>query len=97
MNWYWEIITGVAGALAYWLLRYDRREGFLRVYFTEEWPQLLKGIIGFGVLYVAWEALALWPQMPFTPPPMSKAVAVVVGFAAKKVIDYTVGRLARAA
>lgn len=94
---FWEILLGVAGAAAYYVLRYDRTGALsLAGYLKAEWVALVKGLIGFFLLWGAWSALNKFAFMPYAVPEMSPATALVVGFAAKKAVDYTIMRLANA-
>ncbi len=92
----WEIAVGIAGALAYYLLRYDPRRDFnFREYLRFEALALIKGIGGFFLIWGAWSALNAFSIVPYALPVMNAAVALLVGFAAKKAVDYTLGRLDR--
>lgn len=91
-----EIILGVAGAFAYYVLRYDSRGplGFAE-YLRYEVLSLFRGFAGFFLIWGAWSALRRFGFVPFEMPEMTPATALVVGFAAKKAVDYTVGKLSR--
>jgi hypothetical protein len=92
----WEITTGLVGAFAYYVLRYDPAGAFTFVeYLKFEIFTLVKGIAGFLLLWGAWSALNRFGFLPGVFPEMNPAVALVAGFAAKKAVDYTLGRLAR--
>ncbi|UCE27508.1 MAG: hypothetical protein JSW52_01780 [Candidatus Coatesbacteria bacterium] len=92
----WEIAAGMVGAAAYYLLRYDPRRDFnFPEYLRFEASALIKGVAGFLLIWGAWSALNCFDFVPVALPEMNPAVALVVGFAAKKAVDYTVGRLDR--
>ena len=91
-----EIILGLVGAGAYYVLRYDARGAFaFGEYLRYEVLTLAKGVVGFFLIWGAWSALDNFGFLPYTLPEMNPAVALVVGFAAKKAVDYTLGKLAR--
>ena len=93
-NWSWEILTGFCGAAAYYILRYDRRgELKFRYYITKDIWSLVRGVIAFIVIWGGWRALDQLPLVPAELPEMSISVALLVGFAGKKIADYTVRRL----
>jgi hypothetical protein len=92
----WEIPAGLVGVLAYYLLRYDPRGDLtFGEYFRLEALSLLKGSGGFFLIWGAWSALHLFDFVPYSLPEMNPAVALLAGFAAKKAVDYTLGRLDR--
>jgi hypothetical protein len=92
----WEIITGLTGVFAYYVLRYDPAGAFTFVeYLKFEVVTLAKGVAGFLLLWGAWSALNRFGFLPNVLPEMNPAVALVTGFAAKKAVDYTLGRLAK--
>jgi hypothetical protein len=93
---FWEIITGLTGVFGYYVLRYDPSGPFTFVeYLKFEVVTLVKGIAGFLLLWGAWSVLNRFGFLPGVLPEMNPAVALVAGFAAKKAVDYTLGRLAK--
>ena len=91
-----EIFAGVGGVGASYFLRYDRRRELkFRHYITKDIWSFVQGVVAFFVIWGGWRALVQFPVVPAELPEMSISVALLVGFAGKKIADYTVRRLIR--
>ena len=101
MEIFWQVVCGLAGAVLYYALRYMPSGEFnFAAYFGLDLKQLFKGVLGFAVVYGAWSALGHFEfAVPYAGaiPPMSKAVAFVIGFASKKIVDYALRRFEKPA
>jgi hypothetical protein len=94
---YGQIIYGAIGALCYYVLRYNRKEEFTFIeYLRLEWPIFVKGFFGFLVIWGGWSVFNVYEFIPFgsvAVPEMTPALAFFLGFAGKKLGEYTVGKL----
>lgn len=106
--WYWQVIAGLVGCFVYYVRRYDPKLAFgFTEYLRLELMALIKGLIGFGGVYVLWVygeplincvldlAGLIIPSLKgvvIQLPPLYAPVWLIFGFAGKPIYD-TVPRL----
>jgi hypothetical protein len=103
--WYVSLPAGFAACILFYLMRWKKPApgnglpfGFWQ-YVRYDIAQLFKGLGMYVILYFVWGALPELSRLgiAFTAglPPMNTPFAVAIGFAAKKIFDYTLTKFAK--
>jgi hypothetical protein len=91
--WYWEVLSGLFGALVYYVWRYQfKGELSFPAYLVNQWVNLFQGALGFAFFYLVYsalETLLVKANIDYALPEMNYAVAGLLGFGAKKALDFT--------
>lgn len=103
--WYVSFPAGVAACVVYFLMRYQRPKPGLGMpwtlweYIRFDLGSLLRGAGMYTVIYVAWgiipEVSRFGISFVENLPAMNVPLAVALGFAAKKIWDYTLKKFAK--
>lgn len=90
MNWS-IVIAGLAGVAISYLFRYRVNDHYnLIEYLWFEWRALVRGLVGAAVPILLWTHITTvlaWFGVAFEWPPLDWRLAVVVGFAGRKIYE----------